>query len=185
LPALALWTPEDGLLGALAPLALAIAVGTALVVDLDPLGPGYPGHVSLADLVAEGPRKADLSPARRGVAVLRNGGVGPAAAAEVVSALVDGWDRVVLRLAPRPAPTIAGVPVVPVRLLAAGGLFSYDKGLAVYQSTRALMRLPGPGLRLPMPRAGTVAALLEGRRPAAGDRWIRAWRPVWEAPWGL
>ena len=90
MPALALWTPEDGLLGALAPLGLALAAGTALVVDLDPLGPHYPGSASLADLVAEGPRKADLSPARRGVAVLRNGGVSPAAAAEVVAALVGG-----------------------------------------------------------------------------------------------
>jgi hypothetical protein len=184
LPALALWTPEDGLLGALAPLGLAIAAGTALVVDLDPLGPHYPGTTSLADLVADGPRKAELSPARQGVAVLRNGGVAPAAAAEVVSALVDGWERVVLRLPPRPAPVLGGVRVVPVRLLVPGGLFPYDGGPAVYQTTRALMRLPGPGLRLPRPRTGTVAAFLEGRRPAAGDRWIRAWRPVWEAPWG-
>ena len=86
MPALALWTPEDGLLGALAPLGLALAAGTALVVDLDPLGPHYPGTTSLADLVAEGPRQADLKPAHRGVAVLRNGGVAPAAAAEVVAA---------------------------------------------------------------------------------------------------
>lgn len=184
MPALALWTPEDGLLGALAPVALAIAGGTALVVDLDPFGPQYPGAASLAGLVAEGPRKADLSPARPGVAVLRNGGVSPAAAAEVVAALVGGWDRVVLRLPPRPGPASGGIPVVPVRLLVQGGLFAYEGGPAVYQCTRAQMRLPGPGLRLPMPRPGTVAALLAGRRPVAGDRWIRAWRPVWEAPWG-
>jgi hypothetical protein len=183
MPALALWTPEDGLLGALAPLALAIAAGTALVVDLDLLGPHYPGPASLADLVAEGPRKADLTPARRGVAVLRNGGVSPAAAAEVVTALVAGWDRVVLRLPPRPAPVTGGIPVVPVRLLVPGGLFPRDQAPAVYQCTRAAMRLPGPGLRLPLPRPGTVAALLAGRRPVAGDRWIRAWHPVWEAPW--
>jgi hypothetical protein len=184
MPALALWTPEDGLLGALAPLALALTAGTALVIDLDPLGPHYPGSSSLADLVAEGPRKADLSPARRGVAVLRNGGVSPAAAAEVVAALIEGWDRVVLRLAPRPAPGVGAVAVVPVRLLVPGGWFPHDDGPAVYQSTRAMARLPGPGVRLPLPRAGTVAALLAGRRPAAGDRWVRAWRPVWEAPWG-
>ena len=59
MPALAIWTPEDGVLGALAPLGLAIAGGTALMVDLDPLGPRYPGTRSLADLVSEGPRRAD------------------------------------------------------------------------------------------------------------------------------
>ena len=184
MPALALWTPEDGLLGALAPLGLALAAGTALVVDLDPLGPHYPGTTSLADLVAEGPRQADLKPAHRGVAVLRNGGVAPGAAAEVVAALVAGWERVVLRLPPRPAPAPGGLPVAPVRLLVPGGLFPHDGGPAVYQATRAVMRLPGPGVRLPLPRPGTVAALLEGRRPVAGDRWVRAWAPVWEAPWG-
>jgi len=184
MPALALWTPEDGLLGALAPLGLAIAAGTALVVDLDPLGPHYPGSSSLADLVAEGPRQADLTPGRRGVAVVRNGGVTPAAAAEVVSALVAGWERVVLRLPPRPAPTISMIPVVPVRLLVPGSLFPHDDAPAVYQATRALMRLPGPGLRLPIPSSGGVSALLQGRRPVAGDRWVRAWRLVWEAPWG-
>jgi hypothetical protein len=183
MPALALWTPEDGLLGALAPLALAIAAGTALVIDLDPFGPRYPGSASLADLVAEGPRRADLGPARRGVAVLRNGGVAPAGAAEVVSALIGGWEKVVLRLPPRPAPVAGVIPVVPVRLLIPGGLFPHDKAPAVYQATRAAMRLPGPGLRLPLPGQGTIAALLQGRRPVAGDRWVGAWRPVWEAPW--
>ena len=184
MPALALWTPEDGLLGALAPLGLALAAGTALVVDLDPLGPHYPGSTSLAQLVAEGPRRADLGPARRGVAVLRNGGVSPAAAAEVVAALLAGWERVVLRLPPRPVPPAGGIPVAPVRLLVPGGLFPHDGAPAVYQATRAAMRLPGPGLRVPRPGPGTVAALLAGRRPAAGDRWVRAWRPAWEAPWG-
>jgi hypothetical protein len=118
------------------------------------------------------------------VALLRNGGVTPAAAAEVVAALVAGWERVVLRLPPRPAPASGAVAVVPVRLLLPGGWFPHDRAPAVYQAARAAARLPGPGLRLPPPRAGTVAALLAGRRPAAGDRWVRAWRPVWEAPWG-
>ena len=39
MPALAIWSPEDGVLGAVAPLGLAAAAGTALVVDLDPRGP--------------------------------------------------------------------------------------------------------------------------------------------------
>lgn len=184
MPALALWTPEDGVLGALAPLGLAAAAGTALVIDLDPQGPRYPGGASLADLVREGPRRADLAPSRRGVAVLSNGGVGPAEAAEVVAALAAGWERVVLRLPPRPAPGGAGAPVVPVRLLLPGGMFPRGHGPAVYQSTRSALRLPGPGVRLPLPSAATVLGLLQGRLPVAGDRWVRAWRPVWEGPWG-
>jgi hypothetical protein len=184
MPALALWTPEDGVLGALAPLGLAASAGTALVIDLDPLGPRYPGGPSLADLVREGPRRSDLSPARRGVVVLRNGGVSTTAASEVVSALVAGWERVVLRLPPRPVPAAVGGPVVPVHLLIPGALFPHPTGPAVYQSSRAMLPLPGPGLRLPVPAAGTVAGLLKGRLPVVGDRWVRAWRAVWEAPWG-
>jgi len=184
MPALAIWTPEDGVLGALAPLGLAASAGTALVVDLDPLGPRYPGEASLADLVREGPRRSDLSPARRGVAVLRNGGVGGVGVGEVLAALLAGWEKVVLRLPPRPAPVAPGAPVVPVHLLLPGGLFPRGDGPAVYQSTRAMVTLRGPGVRLPVPSSGTVTGLLRGRLPVAGDRWVRAWRPVWEGPWG-
>jgi hypothetical protein len=184
IPALAVWTPEDGLLGALAPLGLAAAAGTALVIDLDPHGPCYPGSSSLAEMVAGGPRQADLVPARRGVAVLRNGGVESCASAEVVSALLERWERVVLRLPPRPVPGPLGVPLVPVRLLIPAGLFPHGGAAAVYQSTPIVMRPPCPGVRLPVPSKGTVAALLAGRLPAAGDRWVRAWSRVWELPWG-
>ena len=83
MPALALWTPEDGLLGALAPLGAALAASPALVIDLDPNGPPYPGDRSLADLVDGEPTLEDLTP-RGGVAVLRNGGVTPSRAAAVI-----------------------------------------------------------------------------------------------------
>ena len=66
MPALSTWTPEDGVLGAVAPLAMAAAAGTALVVDLDPHGPAYPGAVGLAGLVSEGPTRLDLEPALAG-----------------------------------------------------------------------------------------------------------------------
>jgi hypothetical protein len=177
-----MWTPEDGLLGALAPLALAASAGTCLVVDLDPSGPRYPGTASLASLVAEGPRRADLSPGRRGVAVVRNGGVDPEAASPGVDALAAGWDRVVLRLPPR-RPPIPGCPVVPVRLSVPGALFPAVDGPAVYQSTPGALQPPGPGIRLPVPARRTVEGLIAGRLPLPGDRWIRAWRRVWEASW--
>ena len=98
MPALAIWSPEDALLGAVAPLALAAAAGTALVVDLDPQGPRYPGSGSLADLVRDQPRRDDLRPGRAGVAVLRNGGIDPEAAEEVLVALAKDWPAVVFRL---------------------------------------------------------------------------------------
>lgn len=175
MPALALWTPEGGLLGALAPLGAALAAPPALVVDLDPQGPAYPGERSLADLVADDPTADDLEP-RPGVAVLRNGGVDPAAASGVVAALLERWERVVLRLAPRPAPD-PGTPLVPVRLLT-GGWYQDSAGAAVWQSTGDLIQMPSDGIRLPMLERATLRALLAGRRPGR-SRWISAWRSVW------
>lgn len=182
MPALAVWTPEDGLLGALAPLGLALAAGSALVIDLDTGGPHYPGDRSLADLVSDGVRRADLEP-RPGVGVLRNGGAHPERVGEVVAALLDAHPRVVLRLPPRPRPVGIPVPVVPVRLLLPGAWFPAPAAPAVFQATPAMVRLPADGVRLPVPRPATVAALLAGRRPARGDRWVRAWAGAWRFPW--
>jgi hypothetical protein len=182
MPALAIWTPEDGVLGALAPLGLAASAGTALVVDLDPLGPRYPGTSSLAQLVQEGPRRSDLAPSRRGAAVLRNGGVGPGEAAEVVRALVEGWPHVVLRLPCRPAPEAPPAPLVELRPLLPGALYPDGSGAAVYQRTGFRVPPPGPGPMLPVPRPAEVAGLLAGV-VEPGARWVRAWRVVWSWPW--
>jgi hypothetical protein len=180
MPALSTWTPEDGVLGAVAPLALAAAAGTALVVDLDPNGPAYPGAAGLAELVAEGPTRRDLEPALRGVAVLRNGGVEPEDAEEVLGALVVGWPAVVFRLPPHRRPDRTGV--VPVRPLVPGGLFPAGDRPAVYQSAGWRITAPGPGIVLPRPPSAVVKALLEGARPRP-NRWIRSWQQVWELPW--
>lgn len=179
MPAVALWTPEDGLLGALAPLGAALCVPPALVVDLDPDGPPYPGERSLADLVASDPTEEDLTP-RSGIAVLRNGGVTPSVASEVVAALLERWPRVVLRLPPRPRPR-AEIPVVPVRLLV-GGWMSGPAEPGVWQATPQWTQLPAPGVRLPVPERSTVRALLDGRRPVR-SRWVRAWKPMWSTSW--
>ena len=87
-------------LHALAPLGLAAARGTALVVDLDEEAPSYPGSTSLAKLVISQPRLSDLRPLRSGVAVLPNGSINPREAAEVVEALVTGWPAVCCGSAP-------------------------------------------------------------------------------------
>lgn len=175
MPALALWTPEDGLLGALAPLGAAIAAGSALVVDLDPHGPPYPGTTSLARLVAKDPTEDDLRPGS-GVAVLANGGITAADAAPVVAALIERWEHVVLRLPPSARPS-GEVPVVEVRLLT-GGWYQAGPDARVWQATHEWVPMPSDGIRLPVPDRATVSALLAGRRPRR-SRWIKAWRSVW------
>jgi hypothetical protein len=178
-PAVALWTPEDAVLGALAPLGAALAAPPCLVIDLDPHGPRYPGDRSLADLTATDPTERDLTP-RNGVAVLRNGGVSPSDAAAVVEGLLQRWPRVVLRLPPRLQPQ-SDIPIVPVRLLI-GGFLSPPSEPAVWQATPRWVPPPRDGVVLPVPERGTVDALLTGRRPVR-SRWIRAWRSLWSASW--
>ena len=181
MPALAVWTAFDGLLSAVAPLGLAAAAGTALVVDLDPVGPVYPGSASLADLVADGPRRADLVPSRTGVAVLRNGGVGVTEAREVIDALVIGWPHLVVRVGtPGMADDLA--PLVPVWPLLPGILAPQGKTPCVYQKTGFAAIPSGPGPVLPRPRPALLAGLLNGT-VAPRSRWVAAWRQVWRLPW--
>jgi hypothetical protein len=180
MPALAIWSPEDAVLGAVAPLALGAAAGTSLVVDLDPDGPQYPGEISLADLVTDGPTRADLSPQRRGVAVVRNGGIDPQDAEEVLHALVDGWPAVVFRL---PAGHIRDGSAIPVLPLVPGPLLRRFAGPAVYQRSAWRVQAPANAVVLPRPGSGTIASLLAGRAPHPGDRWIRSWRRVWGHAW--
>ena len=177
---LATWCPWDGVLGAVAPLALATAAGTALVVDLDPDGPDYPGEASLASMVADGPRRIDLEPGRSGVAVLRNGGIDGDDAADLLAAFATGWPHLILRLPPAAErPDRPGL--VPVLPMAPGGLFSDDQP-AVYQRGPWPPDRPVEGVVLPRPRAGTIRNLLEGRRPGP-SRWLRKWASVLEYPW--
>jgi hypothetical protein len=180
MPALAIWSPEDEVLGAVAPLALAAAAGTALVVDVDPGGPRYPGDVTLKRLVADGPTKADLSPQRPGVAIVGNGGIDPEHAEDVLQALVKGWPAVVLRL---PATHDGDGGGVPVLSLVPGSMLKRYPGPAVYQRSAWRVRPPQDGVVLPRPRAGTISALLVGRAPHPGDRWIRGWQRVWDHAW--
>ncbi len=182
--ALSTWAPEDGLLGAVAPLALAAVRPTALVVDLDEHGPDYSGELTLARLVAAGPRRVDLEPSRTGTAVLPNGGVDADDAAEVLQALLVGWPDVVLRCPvgdPHRGRRL-GVPLVPFRALLPAAATPASPGPAAWQSAGWRMTPPGPGPVLPRPAAATVRALLEGTRPMPG-RWLRAVGRVWEHPW--
>jgi hypothetical protein len=182
--ALSTWAPEDGLLGAVAPLGLAAIRDTALVIDLDEHGPRYQGSMTLARLVESGPRRADLEPTRRGTALLANGGIAVEDASDVLAALVAGWPDVVMRLPARDARRAVpfGAAVVPFRLLLPVDLLATPPAAAVWQSTGWRVRPPGPGPVLPRPAAATVASLLGGVRPGPA-RWLRRMRAVWEHPW--
>lgn len=171
-------TLGDDLLAAIAPLGLAAAAGSALVVDLDPAGPSYPSERTVAELTVDGPRRSDLVPARSGVAVIGNGGADLAAALDLVGALAPGWPAVVLRVGDFPVP----YPVVPVQPLWPGWLTPAGSGAAVWQSTGMKAEPPAPGPVLPPPGRPTVAALMAGQRPLR-SRWVRAWARVWELPW--
>ena len=102
MPALAIWSPDDGVLGAVAPLALAAAAGTALVVDLDPGGPRYPGEATLGALVAadgmseEGAGLlASAVTERRNLLITGGTGSGETTLLNVLSKEIDPADRTV------------------------------------------------------------------------------------------
>lgn len=179
MPVLWIWTREGGVLSAVAPFGPAAAAGTALVIDLDPGGPCYPGSGSLASLVAAGPRRADLEPQRRGVAVLRNGGIDPGRAGEVVDALASGWPAVVLRLSPASLPP---PPAVAVASLVPGSLLPLPDDRPRLAVQFCGWRLPAPDGALVLPRISrlTLRRLCEGVMPDRFDRWVRSWRPVWQ-----
>ncbi len=171
--------PGDAVLHTIAPLGMGAAAGHCLVVDLDPWSPPLPGERSLAVLVEDGPRRSDLDVARRGVAVLPNGGVDWETAAPLVTELCSRWERVVVRVPPRwdDSPW----PVVPVELLVPE--FPAPSGPAVFQALLRGTPRPGPGVLLPPVSRAIIRSILRGRvEPRWG--WVRAWRPVWEAPWG-
>jgi hypothetical protein len=176
---LATWCQFGGVLSIVAPLALAAAVDTALVIDLDPDGPTYPGTGSLAQLVENGPRLSDLRPTAKGTAVLRNGGIRAEDAGEVVAALLAGWPNVVFRVSVQ----LEKTPAVPVIPLVPGGHTSRWHRPAVYQQMGWHEEASGPGVTLPTPSRAAVRSLLEGKRPVR-SRWLAGWRQVWGMQWG-
>lgn len=159
----------------MAPLGLAGAAGTALVVDLDPLGPKYPGSASLADLTRRGPTRHELTPSRRGLAVLRNGGITLDEAAPIVEALMQGWPATVLRTSDPQQHLARQLEVVPLVPHAAP---RWPESTPVYQQT-GLGRFAARSPALPRASSSTVRHLARGMLPAR-SRWVRAWARIWE-----
>ncbi|HEX5672082.1 MAG TPA: hypothetical protein VFY46_05105 [Acidimicrobiia bacterium] len=174
-------TEVDSVLSVVAPLGLAAAAAEpALMIDLDPEGPHYPGPRSLAEMVDTGPSRTEMSPSSGRLAVLRNGGVDPLEAVTVVQALAATWPRVVVRVqgaVPLMWPVIPVVPLLPGILAPARGR------AAVWQATTLSDEPPGPGPVLPALTRSNLDRLLR-MRTHPGGRWVAAWRPVWELPWG-
>ena len=166
----------DPVLGLVSSIGLAASAGTALVVDLA-APPGGPGR-SLADVATEGPRRAELSPGRRGVALIGGGGVGVDTAAEVIDGLSLHWPAVVVRVREG---SWAG-PTVPVVPLYPGWLAPTRPEVAVWQPLGVVARPPGAGPVLPPLGGWLVKTLLRGQLPRR-SRWMRAWDQVWGMPW--
>lgn len=174
----------DPVLHALAPLGLAAARGTGLVVDLDEEAPSYPGSNSLAKLVVSQPRLADLRPRRPGVAVLPNGSVTAHETDEVVEALVAGWPAVVFRLGSSLdlPDAFSETPVVPVAPLLPGFLYPSVTGPAAYQ---AMSSGPPPrvrGILLPPLGRSHIHRMLSGMG-FPPRRWVQAWEKAWNLSW--
>lgn len=176
---LAVFSPEDYTLATIAALTLASTRSTALVVDLDSRQRRWCEGRSLRHLVDEGPTGVDLSPVRSGVALLGNGGVEPYEARDILDALVDRWENVVLLL---PGDLDVPVPSVPIRPHTDPALLVPFVRPAVYVRTgwSGPPATPGPLVRRPSTAA--VQRLMAGGLPAPG-RWIRDWSTVWDIPW--
>lgn len=170
MPAVGVVTEMDPVLGAVAPVVLAAAHPTALVVDRDG-GVPLPGERTLADLAGDGLRLADLAPERAGVAIVPNGGVAAGDADDVIRALAERWPVVVVRGRLPGAPLIPVVPLFP-------GLVA---GQAAVHVETGLMKAPSDGVVVPGPSRSAVQRVLAGR--TVPRRLASAWAKVWGVPW--
>jgi hypothetical protein len=108
--------------------------------------------------------------------VLRNGGVQPEDAEEIVSELVKRWPNIVLRCPQRTEAsknTIALLPLLPEPFT------PRVEGQVVYQRTHLSASTPGREAVLPVPRTSTIRSLLNGVNPPRSDRWIKALGKIW------
>ena len=167
----------DPVLAVVGAVGLAAVVGTGLVVDLPTDRSG--GVRTLRDLARDGPSLAELSPSRRGVALLRGGGVDEQTALDIIERLAERWPAVTVRV-DRPQFPFPIVPVVP--LYPSGLLPEPSETHCVWQPIGVGSDPPGPGPVMPRLRPSTLRRLLSLQMPRR-SRWVEAWAPIWEMPW--
>lgn len=174
-------TSDDPVLSAVAPIGLAAAAGTALIVDLVARDPQNASVRTLRDIAADGPSLAELSPGRRGVAMIRGGGLDVSELVPVIEALTGRWPAIVVRTSSGtwPFPEVPVVPLFPGVIHAVPA----TRHAGVWQPVRGGSEPPGPGPVLPWLRPGLVRRMLSARLPQR-SRWVGAWAQVWEMPWG-
>lgn len=173
-------TSDDPILSSVAPVGLAAATGTALIVDLATDAPAGPDDRTLGDVFGDGPRLDEMSPGRRGVALIRGGGLAVADAMDVVETLAARWPAVVVRVVGHDWP----FPIIPVVPLFPGVLAPVPvRRAGVWQPVRGGADPPGPGPVLPRLGSVEIRRMLAGRLPRR-SRWVSAWQQVWEMPWG-
>lgn len=164
---------DDPVLNSIGPIGLALAAGSALVIDL--VGDGGPR--SLADIRDDGPRLDELSPGRTGVAIIGAGPISGAELRQVIESLAPSWPAVVVRSdgSRWDGPTVPYQGVYPGQppKIGSPGVWQVAPGAG---SGRF------PGVVMPDLRRRLVVALLKGEVPAK-SRWVSAWRRVWELPW--
>ena len=167
---IAVRTHHDDLLGVVAPFAIAASRSTVIVVDLDPAGIAFPSRRTLADLVSDGARLAELIPDRVGVASLGNGGIASDDAESVVEALQRGWPNVVLRVAPSdPRPRVDVVPGV------VGGAAQGPHTVWVGGGA------PSDAATVKAPTRRAFHAALAGRQ--LRGRWLSSWNNAMGSMW--
>ena len=167
----------DPVLSFVAPIGLAAAVGTGLVIDLvsDP----RPGMRTLREISADGPSLAELSPGRGGVAFLQGGDFSGPEALETIERVAARWPAVTVRVSGSGWP----FPVVPVIPLYPGRFLPQPEPAGVWQPVGSRHGKPlGPGPVLPRLRPALLRRILAGQLPRR-SRWVEAWRPVWDMPW--
>lgn len=158
-------TSTDPILHVLAPVCLAAAAGTAVVIDCDP-NSGWPFSVgSLSDLVADGPTARDLHPTTTGVALLGGPIADGAELDPLLEALQSTWPAVIIRAEATTSSAVRVEPALPWRP-------ATDVTVGTGIGHAPAGGIPAPPIRL-------VRRVMRGHIDPRW-RWIRHWRPVWE-----
>jgi hypothetical protein len=165
---------DDPILRWVGAIGLASSARTALIVDL--VGP-LTGR-TLADLVGDGPKLAELSPGRNGVATISAGHVEESDVARAVELLARSWPAVVVRS----DGVRWGRSTVSYRGMYPGALSVTDIRPSVWQPAGGAVPTRLPGVVLPRLGSRHFKAMLSGRMPIKRS-WVAAWGRVWSQPW--